>query len=153
MAAASAVTGLDREIVTAAKDAGCEAFRSRGDVDCDALMEWLEEHPEIAAQTGVINKVLEEALKVRAQRRMVEHKLDEAKRRVIPVDEVKRTYTRSVMAAKSKLLGCEKSIGMKAKMRLKLDEEQLTTLIEIVGVEHREIVREMAKGEWCESSP
>ena len=148
MAAAASITGLAPEIVSAAKEAGCEAFRSRGDVNCDVLMQWLAEHPEIAAETGVINKPLEEALKIRAERQTKEHKLAELKRKVIPIDEVKRTYTRSVLAAKSKLLSSDKAIGMKAKLRLGITEDQLTKLSEIVIEEHREIAREMSKGEW-----
>lgn len=81
MPGAAAILGVDPEIVSAAKEAGCEAFRARGGVNCDVLLQWLSEHPEVGAATGVINKVLEEALKIRADRQTKEHKLAEMKRR------------------------------------------------------------------------
>lgn len=148
MASAASKTGLEIEIVAAAKDAGCGAFRARGDVDCDALIAWLSEHPEIATSAGVINRNLEEALKIRADRMLKEHKLEVARRGVIPVDEMKRDATRTIVAAKSKMASSEKTFAMKAKMRFALSDEIIGGLVEILTEGHKEVQRELARGDW-----
>jgi len=76
MTAASAITGLSFRAVQAAKNAGCPAIKQNGRVDCDALIAWLAEQPEVLEQAGeTVNHDLELALKTRADRLLREHKL------------------------------------------------------------------------------
>lgn len=148
LSAAASVTGLDPDVIAEAKNCACKAFRTRGDVDCDALLNWLCYGQNLKLVSGAINRTFEEALKARADRKMKEHRLDVAKRETIPVDEVKRTYTRSVIAAKSKMASSERTMIMQARLRLALSDEQSNVLGEILSEGHKETQREMAKGEW-----
>jgi len=89
--AASALTKLPLGALKLAKDAGCPAFRIRGDVDCDALMKWVDAHPEVfQSEDGTVDKQKEEALKIRAERKLKEYKLAEWEGEFIPLETVKQ---------------------------------------------------------------
>lgn len=149
LTAAANITQYPESVIATAREQGCEAFRANGDTDCDMLKEWLINHPEILeAAAKEVNYSIEEALKMRADRMLKEHKLAEAVRKVIPVDEMKRTLTKNVIAAKSRLQSGEKVIAMKAKMRLNLTDEQVTLLVEMLAAEHIEVMKALAKGDW-----
>lgn len=90
-AAASSKTGLSVDTIRAAKDAGCPAFRIRGDVDCDALVKWISKHPDsLHEDDNAPNKPLEEALKMRAERKLKEYKLAEWQGKYIAIELVKQ---------------------------------------------------------------
>lgn len=149
MAAAASITGLPPEVISAAKERGCKAFRTRGDVDCDELRRWISENPDVLEIAKDINIAVEEALKVRADRQLKEHKLAEAKRKVISIDEVKRTYTRNIFAAKSKLLASEKPIAMACRLRIpKLTDDDVAIIAEEVSRQHRDALRSLTRSDW-----
>jgi phage terminase Nu1 subunit (DNA packaging protein) len=76
MKACAALTGLTFRAVQAAKDAGCPAIKQNGRVDCDALIKWLANHPQVLEGAGLqVNSDVEQALKIRADRMLREHKL------------------------------------------------------------------------------
>lgn len=76
MRAASAKTGFSFRAIQAAKQAGSSGFLGNGRIDCDQLVEWISDHPEILELAGErVNRDYELALKARADRRMKEHEL------------------------------------------------------------------------------
>jgi hypothetical protein len=80
--------------------------------------------------------------------RKLKIKNDQDERHVISIDEIRRTCTKANFSIKSRLIATEKTIPMKARMRLALTEEQTHKLTEILAEEHRAIMHSMARGEW-----
>jgi hypothetical protein len=150
MEAAAGALNLKIDQIKAAKAAGSDAF-SGSRVDGEKLLLFIADNPEIGKATEGINIAIEEALKMRADREIKEHKLAELRRNVIQKDEIKRTVTKMIVGAKSQLLGCEKAMTMKARMELALTDEQVMKLGEIIAAGHVGVMKSMAKGEWFEA--
>jgi hypothetical protein len=91
MRGASALTGFSFRAVQAAKNGGCTAFLANGRVNCDALVEWLSEHPEILEIAGErVNRDYELALKARADRMLREHELAVQQGKYVLVEEMEK---------------------------------------------------------------
>jgi hypothetical protein len=89
MAAASALSGITRRALQAAKRAGCPAFHASGRVHLDRLQEWLAENPEVLDAAGdALSKDTELALKTRADRMLREHKLAVLRGEYVTVKQV-----------------------------------------------------------------
>jgi hypothetical protein len=63
MAQAIAWTGLEPAKVKLAKDLGCRAFIRGSRVDCDALVAWVKDHPELDTAPAVTKEAVEIRLK------------------------------------------------------------------------------------------
>jgi len=149
MIAAASRLGKPLLLLQAAKSAGCLAFKPGGPVDVGELERYLSEHPEVTtAQDGPISKEIEERLKLRAERRMKEHKLDLAKRVVIPSDEIRRTFTRYVVANKSKTWAAIKTASQEIGLALGLTSEQMLIVEEKMVGRVRVAYEELARCEW-----
>lgn len=91
MTAAANLTALKEATVQAARDAGCPAFKANGNVNCDELLRYVSEHPDLLNEeedAGELSKAREEVLRIRADRKMREHKLKVAKDKVISRAEI-----------------------------------------------------------------
>src|SRR5690242_16848395 len=117
MAAAASELRLPVEVVQNAKNSGCGAFRDGGRIDCDALRAWLDADPtRYQLANGQIDKRVEDALRIRADRQTREFKLQVLKEQYLHVDDIRRDYTRAVYSMKSKLLASARVIAMEMRM-------------------------------------
>jgi hypothetical protein len=82
MDGAAARTKLDRDKVKTARDHGCQAFHPSGRVDCDALLDFVANNPQIFEASDKPNLALEEALTARVNRKIREEKLLEIRKKV-----------------------------------------------------------------------
>lgn len=99
--------GLPESFLSRAKAAGCEAFRSNGNVDVQALARWLADNPvsteEKQSELGAVQLA---RLRDKARRDRVAADLAEGK--VIDRDQCKRAVTRYVTAVRNRVLGLAK---------------------------------------------
>jgi len=76
MTAAAAIVGLKIEVLQEAKNLGCAAFRSNGNVHIAALLKYLGTHPELVkdgkSQSLPADLREEKLLKMRAERKSAE---------------------------------------------------------------------------------
>lgn len=113
MAAAQGRTGIAQDAIKAAKDAGCEAFTGSGPIDCDVLVEWFADHPEVLKEHDNGTIQTEKLLDARAIRRTRELKLDQMKGELIPTEEAIMELARVIVACKVTLLGGIQSLALK----------------------------------------
>src|SRR4051812_27863090 len=111
MGAAASQMGYTVDALKAAKRAGCKAFKPGSRVDIFELEEWFALHPEItsvvdskltqkqAETMEKVNKALQRRDNYARQRRQLIHE-----------DEMRRTFARSVIAAKNKMLSIPSSL-------------------------------------------
>ncbi len=145
MRAASAVTSLSMLVISSAKKAGCPAFLANGSVNCDILIEWLAEHPEVLDVSDHPNFELERALKTRAERMLKEHELELRQRSVIPSVEVKRSVTQAVFGFKRKLLAIPKRVS-----QILAAESDAISIEERLNEEIYDAMESLSRGEWVE---
>ena len=137
--------GHDPEMLKRAKAAGCPAFKLGSRVNLFELEEWIATHPDFAAinvqalteqQAATMEKVAK-AL----QRR---DSYQRARRQLIPVEEVRRTFTRSIVASKARLL----SIASTLCQRFALCEDATEIEREIKSAVI-DALSELQKSEWA----
>lgn len=152
MQSAAGRLNLSLDVLKAAKDAGCDAFRERGSVDCDRLPKWLAEHPDILSGEpgGMPSKAIEQALLLRARRQREEHRLAVERREYVLAAEVRRGIGRMVISAKQQFLTNVDSIVAGAAMKCNLTPDQCNALREIVSSHTHATLKELAKGQWAE---
>lgn len=103
--AAASVCGISLRAVQAAKNEGCPAIQPSGRVNCDALMLWIQEHPEALALAGqALSKDEETVLKLRAERLLKEHSLACKRNEFVPVADAAKAIGDMIGEAKKVLL-------------------------------------------------
>jgi len=97
MRQAVARTGLAAAKVDLAKALGCPAFLKGSRVDCDALVKWVDEHPEIEtapeAEEEAVDIRLKTARAAKAEKdtERAEFELDVVRQKFYPRDQVRST--------------------------------------------------------------
>jgi hypothetical protein len=153
MSAAASRTGLPENKIKLAQKLGCMAFKTGGRIDCDELMEFVETDKKFLEHSEEkIDYQFEKALDVRANRKLKEQKLRERDKLLIPIETVRRSWFRNVIACKTKLYQLENSVPVEVGMKLGLTNEQVNQVKEILMKHQRLAVREMFVGEFgkCE---
>ena len=111
MGAAAAITKLPMPTIKAAKRAGCDAFNPQGSVDCDRLLEWLADNPQLAPDTGEPIFELERARKTAAERKIKEHEYAILEGTAIPLLDIKHTLRACWEASKRRLFAIPKRVS------------------------------------------
>src|SRR5437867_9796580 len=112
MKAASAMTGLSAEVLTLAKASGCQAFKERGSVNLDELLEWVAANSSKMEGAGVIvERKSEELLRLRADRLTREFRLAVLRKEYVPAVDVETSVAEMIGNAKKKLLSGPSAIA------------------------------------------
>lgn len=131
MAAAAGRLNVSPSIIKAAKDAGCEAFKQNGRVDCNALSAWLSDP---ANSEKILDRATElektELAILKEKLRLTRHRADLATGKSIDMDEARRAFVRAAAVTKSRLLAIPTSA---APLLIGLDaagiEEKLKSMV------------------------
>lgn len=98
---------VPHQMLSDAKNLGCEAFALRGSVDLDRYAEWLSTHPEFAAkwkEAGAIpDKAVSEAWKAHFEKELRRIRVEKELRKLIPrtdrADQVREISARLMQIA------------------------------------------------------
>jgi hypothetical protein len=142
LSAAEARTRLTRSTIVRCRDAGCEAFKPNGRIDCDALLKFAETLPDLADDDAV-DYGLERAKKMRAERNLKEVQVAKLRGTLIDREKYVRFFTASILSCKFKLTDARFAIGSEMKMRLALTDEHTIELQECVRRHHDRVLREL----------
>jgi hypothetical protein len=138
----------------------CDRATIRKHLEADGIMEapgggYEESAAETALEDSLPTNALIRALRaevLKEQARKFKLANDVRARDLIGKDEIKRTVTKMIVGAKSRLQGGEKAILMKARMNMGLNDEQTAQLSQILAFEHVQVMTSMSKGEWFEAT-
>jgi hypothetical protein len=147
MAAAAGKLGVSLEILQAAKDAGCEAFRATR-VYLKPLRAWIA-----TAQNAERIKRADEAAAIIQRRKTAEAELKEEKvlqtrRESMRLVEIRTSWFKNVISAKTKFKNAEAALCTEAAMRLNLTADQIAVIREIHARLNRQALTELFQGEW-----
>lgn len=146
---AGSMLGLPVRLLQTAKAAGCPGFRG-GRVYLIEVQEWLAKPENLAvlkAQSIELEKVELDIAKEKL--RLIRHRADLATQQVIPVGDVRESFLRAILAAKSRWFAAETNVTMLASVDLQLSAEQATKLREILAHEIRESLLELSRCKWA----
>ena len=147
--AAASRLGVSPLEIKRALDAGCEAFRTNGSVDCDSVLVWLAANPEKEGEhSEALNLHLERAKDIRATRMLKEQKFQEKGKLLWPIEKIRFAWSRMVSATKGKLYGSETAIVAEVAMRMSLTPEQQAIIKATIAAHQRRAIKEMHGGEW-----
>jgi hypothetical protein len=151
--AAAARCAISIESVDSAQKAGCTAFRSNGNVQCDELLQWISKNPESTNLPPVDFKV-ERALKTRAERQLKEIQRDQVRGDLIHIDAIRAGWTRHVAKAKSQLLSFGASVSPLAMVKFGLSKTNADELQKLIDARSRSIAENFAASPWTiETTP
>lgn len=105
MRAASVRCAIPVEILKAVKRTGSNAFRPNGRVDCDAVMDYLKQHPELQShQDDELSYEREKTLHERAKRQIAENRLALQTGELVRVKRVEMIWSNILLAARDAVL-------------------------------------------------
>lgn len=145
MTAAAGALGVPIQLIQAAKDSGCPAFR-HSRVYHEPLKVWIAENADRIAKANE-EAALERRRKV-AEAEWREERVLKSRQQSIRLTEVNRWWYRNVTAAKMKLKIAEAALSAEVAMRLNLTPEQAGMIREIHARLNRQAMLELFEGNW-----
>jgi len=149
LAVAAARLQLPVELLRTAKHMGCPAMKQNGRVNLPELQQWLAEHPDLVnSSEDMVGVTKENFLRAKADREMREHRLAVLRRDVIPVGEVRLSFTRATIEMKRRLLEGVRTLAQEIGLHLAGTEEQIAWALKLSEKRARDILTEFARNEW-----
>jgi acyl carrier protein phosphodiesterase len=149
MAQAIAWTGLEPARVKLAKEMGCRAFLRGSRVDCDALVAWIKEHPEIDTAPPVTKEAVEIRLKAaRAAKaeKDTERATVETERAKIELDHTRgRYWSRAEVAATINQIAQHQRAVLQRKLETELPPRLVGLDVIAIGQQMQAVVDEVCR--------
>lgn len=101
--AACAKTGLSMHKVQIAKEAGCDAFKANGRIDCDLLLKFVDSQPQ-SSDEGEIDFYEERARDLRITRMLKEQTYQERAKQLVSMDEVNRILSDAFLPVRQRIM-------------------------------------------------
>jgi hypothetical protein len=159
--AAAVRLGLDLSQIRLARNLDATGFHTGGRINCVELADWVaknrdkiehkvngEATPDAGTST-LFPKEVEEALKIRADRRLKELRYETERRNLIPVDEVRRSLTRSIIGARTRVMGGMRTGIQESALKAGMNSEQMRTISEAAEKRVREAMEELNRNEFA----
>lgn len=154
IAEAARILGVPIALVTLARKAGCDAFKSSGLIAIDELDKFIQENPKLQVDiSDTLAASREIFLDRKAAREMREHRLAVARRAVIGVEEVRLSFTRAFVDCKKLFTEGIRTHSQNVALHCAAPEEKIAWAIAQGEKLAREILVDLSKKEWLGKCP